>query len=152
MNNHMYEHPATRANVQTLRERGVRIVEPGVGRLASKGEHGVGRLAEPAELLAACEAALLEGRASVGQACACSSRPAARASRSTACASSATAPRGAWGLHWPRPRRARGAQVTLVAANVALPRTAEIVRRRGDDRSGARAGLRARSSPPATCC
>jgi phosphopantothenoylcysteine decarboxylase/phosphopantothenate--cysteine ligase len=45
MNNHMYEHAATRANVQTLRERGVRIVEPGVGQLASKGEHGVGRLA-----------------------------------------------------------------------------------------------------------
>src|ERR1700760_123789 len=58
MNNHMYEHAATRANVQTLRERGVQIVEPGVGRLASKGEQGVGRLAEPAQLLAACEAAL----------------------------------------------------------------------------------------------
>ena len=58
MNNHMYEHPATRANVQTLRERGVKIVEPGVGRLASKGEEGVGRLAEPAQLLGACEAAL----------------------------------------------------------------------------------------------
>ena len=52
MNNHMYEHPATRANLQTLRERGVTIVEPGVGRLASKGEQGVGRLAEPAQLLA----------------------------------------------------------------------------------------------------
>ena len=58
MNNHMYEHPATQANLKTLRERGVQIVEPGVGRLASKGEQGVGRLAEPAALLAACEAAL----------------------------------------------------------------------------------------------
>ena len=58
MNDRMYEHAATRANVATLRERGVGIVEPGVGRLASKGEHGVGRLAEPARLLAACEAAL----------------------------------------------------------------------------------------------
>src|ERR1700684_117776 len=60
MNNRMYEHAATQANVRTLRERGVRIVEPGVGRLASKGEQGVGRLAEPAALLAACEAALAE--------------------------------------------------------------------------------------------
>ena len=58
MNNHMYEHAATRANLQTLRERGVTIVAPGEGRLASKGEQGVGRLAEPAQLLAACEAAL----------------------------------------------------------------------------------------------
>jgi phosphopantothenoylcysteine decarboxylase/phosphopantothenate--cysteine ligase len=65
MNNHMYEHAATRANVRTLRERGVGIVEPGVGRLASKGEHGVGRLAEPAQLLEACEAALAGGAARV---------------------------------------------------------------------------------------
>jgi len=58
MNNHMWEHPATRANLETLRARGVTIVEPGVGQLASKGEHGAGRLAEPPELLAAIEAAL----------------------------------------------------------------------------------------------
>src|ERR1700682_3428915 len=58
MNNHMYEHAATRANIQTLRDRGVEIIAPGVGRLASRGEEGVGRLAEPAQLLAACEAAL----------------------------------------------------------------------------------------------
>src|SRR5258708_3805173 len=47
MNNRMYEHPATRANLQTLRQRGVHIVEPDAGRLASAGEQGVGRLAEP---------------------------------------------------------------------------------------------------------
>jgi phosphopantothenoylcysteine decarboxylase/phosphopantothenate--cysteine ligase len=58
MNNHMWEHPATQANVQTLRARGVTIVEPGVGELASKGEYGPGRLAEPAEILAAAEAAI----------------------------------------------------------------------------------------------
>ncbi len=62
MNNHMYEHEATTANLRILRERGVEIVEPGVGRLASKGERGVGRLAEPAQLLEACEA-LLAGNA-----------------------------------------------------------------------------------------
>src|SRR4051794_2734891 len=51
MNNHMWDHPATRANVATLRGRGVTIVEPGTGELASKGEFGTGRLAEPAEIL-----------------------------------------------------------------------------------------------------
>jgi phosphopantothenoylcysteine decarboxylase/phosphopantothenate--cysteine ligase len=55
MNNHMWEHPATRANLETLRARGIAIVDPGAGELASKGEHGAGRLAEPPELLAAVE-------------------------------------------------------------------------------------------------
>src|SRR5277367_3239863 len=63
MNNHMYEHPATQANLEQLRERGVQIVDPGVGRLASKGEQGVGRLAEPAQLLEVCET-VLAGRPS----------------------------------------------------------------------------------------
>jgi phosphopantothenoylcysteine decarboxylase / phosphopantothenate---cysteine ligase len=56
MNNHMYEHPATQANLALLRERGVTVIDPGVGALGSKHEWGVGRLAEPAELLAAVEA------------------------------------------------------------------------------------------------
>src|SRR5277367_3966007 len=58
MNNHMYEHAATQANLRTLRERGAIVVEPEVGRLASKGEAGVGRLADPARILAACVSAL----------------------------------------------------------------------------------------------
>jgi phosphopantothenoylcysteine decarboxylase / phosphopantothenate---cysteine ligase len=62
MNNHMYEHAATRENLETLRRRGAWIVDPGEGRLASEGEWGVGRLAEPAELLAAIEAAIGGGR------------------------------------------------------------------------------------------
>ncbi len=57
MNNRMYEHPATQANLETLRARGVHVVAPGTGPLASRGEWGVGRLAEPAELLAAVELA-----------------------------------------------------------------------------------------------
>jgi phosphopantothenoylcysteine decarboxylase/phosphopantothenate--cysteine ligase len=48
MNNHMFEHAATQANLATLRERGVIVVDPGVGELGSKHEWGVGRLAEPA--------------------------------------------------------------------------------------------------------
>src|SRR5918911_1393483 len=58
MNSRMYEHPATRANLELLRARGARVVEPGSGRLASRGEWGVGRLAEPAEILAGAEDAL----------------------------------------------------------------------------------------------
>jgi phosphopantothenoylcysteine decarboxylase/phosphopantothenate--cysteine ligase len=56
MNNRMYEHPATQANLELLGLRGVTIIPPGEGDLASFGEHGIGRLAEPAELLAAVEA------------------------------------------------------------------------------------------------
>src|SRR5918999_2231333 len=58
MNNHMFEHPATRANLETLERRGAVIVPPGTGELASKGEWGVGRLAEPPAILAAVERAL----------------------------------------------------------------------------------------------
>ena len=65
MNNHMWDNPATRANLETLRARGVAIVEPGTGELASKGEYGAGRLAEPPALLAAVEK-LLGGRDSIG--------------------------------------------------------------------------------------
>src|SRR5271165_4831793 len=66
MNARMYEHPATQANLRTLSERGARIVAPDVGRLASAGEEGVGRLADPARLLAVCEE-LLPGGARAGQ-------------------------------------------------------------------------------------
>src|SRR5688500_10928170 len=58
MNNHMWDHAATRANLETLIERGVQVLAPGTGELASRGEHGAGRLAEPPELLAAVERAL----------------------------------------------------------------------------------------------
>src|SRR4051812_37494630 len=60
MNSHMYEHPATQANLELLRSRGARVVDPGTGRLASRGEWGVGRLAEPPEILAAAEAAIAD--------------------------------------------------------------------------------------------
>jgi phosphopantothenoylcysteine decarboxylase/phosphopantothenate--cysteine ligase len=52
MNVNMWEHPATRANVETLRGRGVRVIEPGSGYLAC-GMVGGGRLAEPATIAAA---------------------------------------------------------------------------------------------------
>src|SRR4051795_7356517 len=61
MNDKMWGHPATQANVETLRLRGATIVPPGSGQLASKGEWGEGRLAEPPEILAAIEATLAGG-------------------------------------------------------------------------------------------
>jgi len=66
MNSHMWDHPATRGNVETLRLRGATIVEPGTGPLASKGEWGAGRLAEPAEVLAAVERVLAGAGGSAG--------------------------------------------------------------------------------------
>ena len=60
MNDRMYLHPAVQANLALLADRGVTIVGPGTGDLASHGEHGVGRMSEPAELLAAVEARLAE--------------------------------------------------------------------------------------------
>ena len=52
MNVNMWEHPATRANIETLKARGVTVVEPGSGYLAC-GMIGGGRLAEPAAIAAA---------------------------------------------------------------------------------------------------
>jgi phosphopantothenoylcysteine decarboxylase / phosphopantothenate---cysteine ligase len=57
MNTNMFEHPAIRRNLDTLAARGVHFVEPGEGYLAC-GWIGKGRLAEPAEIVAAAEAIL----------------------------------------------------------------------------------------------
>ena len=51
MNVHMYAHPAVQANLEVLRKRGVRVLEPGTGPLAC-GYTGKGRLPEPDELFA----------------------------------------------------------------------------------------------------
>jgi len=57
MHTEMWEHPATVDNVALLRRRGVRVVGPGVGRLAG-GDQGAGRLADVDEILAAVRAAV----------------------------------------------------------------------------------------------
>ena len=57
MHQNMYTHPATQANIALLRERGVFIVEPEVGRLAS-GEVGIGRLPDTSVLLGAINVVL----------------------------------------------------------------------------------------------
>src|SRR5438105_6728252 len=60
MNPRMWMHPATRANVDSLRARGVELVGPDEGEMA-EGEWGVGRLAEPAEIAARAEQLLAPG-------------------------------------------------------------------------------------------
>ncbi len=57
MNVNMWEHPATQANLETLRQRGVRVVEPGTGELAC-GMVGVGRMADPETIADAVLSAL----------------------------------------------------------------------------------------------
>jgi phosphopantothenoylcysteine decarboxylase/phosphopantothenate--cysteine ligase len=54
MHTEMWEHPAVVENLQTLRRRGVHVVEPAVGRLAG-GDSGAGRLADPADIVAAAD-------------------------------------------------------------------------------------------------
>jgi phosphopantothenoylcysteine decarboxylase/phosphopantothenate--cysteine ligase len=124
MNNRMYEHPATQANLHTLRSRGVTIVDPDVGRLASKGEQGVGRLAEPARLLEACEQALSDQGAQAG------SGP-LQGLRVLVTAGGTREPidsvryignnsSGRMGFALAQAAHERGASVTLIAANVVL--------------------------------
>src|SRR3954454_17119875 len=124
MNNHMWEHAATRANVAALRERGITVLEPGVGRLGSEVEWGAGRLPEPPELLVAVEAVApatgpLEGvRVLVT---AGGTREALEAVRFVGNRSS-----GRMGFALAEAAAARGAAVTVVAANVSLPRDPRI--------------------------
>src|SRR3954451_6674007 len=63
MNHAMYENAATQANLEALRGRGIHVMEPATGALASRGEWGVGRLPEPAEILAFAESLLGPGYA-----------------------------------------------------------------------------------------
>lgn len=120
MNNNMWDHPATRGNVETLRLRGATIVPPGTGSLASKGEWGEGRLAEPSEILAAVEGVLGGGapRSLDGLrvlVTAGGTREPIDSVRYVGNRSS-----GRMGLALAAEAARRGAEVTLVAANVGL--------------------------------
>ena len=122
MNDKMWRHPATQANVQTLRERGATIVPPATGPLASKGEYGEGRLAEPPNILAAIESTFvaylprsLDGvRVLVT---AGGTREPIDSVRYVGNRSS-----GRMGFAVAAEAARRGADVTVVAANVTLPR------------------------------
>ncbi|MEO3858412.1 bifunctional phosphopantothenoylcysteine decarboxylase/phosphopantothenate--cysteine ligase CoaBC [Acrocarpospora sp. B8E8] len=119
MHTEMWEHPATQANVATLRERGAIVVEPAVGRLTGV-DTGKGRLPDPEEIFRICRDVLkgttadLAGRRVVVSAG--GTREAIDPVRFIGNRSS-----GLQGYALARTALARGAEVTLVAANVGLP-------------------------------
>jgi phosphopantothenoylcysteine decarboxylase/phosphopantothenate--cysteine ligase len=127
MNDRMYADAATQANLATLRERGVEVIEPDEGRLASRGEFGRGRLPDPAELLARVEAVLPVGE-----------RP-WDGMRVLVTAGGTREPidpvrflgnrsSGRMGIALAAAAARRGADVTLIAANVSLPEPAGVRR------------------------
>jgi len=127
MNDRMLADAATQANLETLRRRGVDVIEPEEGRLASRGEHGRGRLPDPARLLARVESALPAGsgpwdglRVLVT---AGGTREPVDPVRFLGNRSS-----GRMGLALAAAAARRGADVTLIAANVSLPEPAGVRR------------------------
>ena len=126
MNVRMWEHPATQANVALLRERGVELIGPEEGELA-EGEHGAGRMSEPEAIFARCldllgAAGALRGRRVVVSAG--GTREPLDSVRFVGNRSS-----GKMGVAVAREARRRGAEVTLVAANltVVAPEGVEVV-------------------------
>jgi phosphopantothenoylcysteine decarboxylase/phosphopantothenate--cysteine ligase len=127
MNDRMYRDQATQANLATLRERGVAVIEPEEGALASRGEHGIGRLPEPGQLIEAIESALpgpsgpwdgLRVLVSAG-----GTREPIDPVRFIGNRSS-----GRMGIALAEQAARRGAEVSLVAANVSLPAPAGVRR------------------------
>src|SRR6201996_8831696 len=128
MNDRMYARAATQANLATLRERGVAVIEPEEGLLASRGERGRGRLPDPERLLAAVEAAAswegsrpwdgLDVLVTAG-----GTREPIDPVRFIGNRSS-----GRMGIALAAAAAKRGASVTLIAANVTLPAPAGVRR------------------------
>ena len=118
MNVRMWEHPATQANLRLLVERGVHVLGPESGELA-EGEHGPGRMAEPEDVFARCLELLgadgpLRGRRVLVSAG--GTREPLDSVRFVGNRSS-----GKMGVAVAREARRRGAEVTLVASNLAVP-------------------------------
>ena len=118
MHSGMWNHPATRRNVEVLVERGALIVGPVEGPLAA-GDEGMGRMAEPEEILSAVMVALGEGRDLAGSRVLVTAGPTYEpidpvrflANRST----------GRMGFAVAREAARRGASVTIVTGPVELP-------------------------------
>ncbi|MFC7497277.1 MULTISPECIES: bifunctional phosphopantothenoylcysteine decarboxylase/phosphopantothenate--cysteine ligase CoaBC [unclassified Nocardioides] len=121
MHTEMWEHPATGANVATLRDRGALVIEPAEGRLTGK-DTGKGRLPDPEEIFDVCRDLLDRGTSSLDLAgrhvvvSAGGTREYLDPVRFLGNRSS-----GLQGYALARAAAARGAEVTLVAANVTLP-------------------------------
>lgn len=123
MHTEMWQHPATQANVATLRGRGALVLEPATGRLTGS-DSGPGRLPEPGELYQVALRVLARGRAAL--------MPDLAGHRVVVSAGGTREELdpvrfiGNWssgrqGYALARTAAARGAEVTLVAANTALP-------------------------------
>jgi len=122
MHTEMWEHPATQANVATLRERGTVVLEPASGRLTGH-DTGPGRLPEPAELMRVAVRALARGAA--GLAPDLTGRQIVVSAGGTREELDPVRFLGNWssgrqGYALAATAAARGAKVTLVAANVTL--------------------------------
>ncbi|PRH79521.1 bifunctional phosphopantothenoylcysteine decarboxylase/phosphopantothenate--cysteine ligase CoaBC [Streptomyces solincola] len=121
MHTEMWEHPATRENVATLRRRGAVVIEPAVGRLTGA-DSGKGRLPDPDAILAVCRRVLARGPAAPDLAgrhvvvSAGGTREPLDPVRYLGNRSS-----GRQGYALAATAAARGARVTLVAANTDLP-------------------------------
>src|SRR4051794_606952 len=121
MHTEMWEHPATGANVATLRERGAVVIEPAVGRLTGA-DSGKGRLPDPASIFAVALRVLVRGVQAPDLAgrhvvvTAGGTREPIDPVRFIGNRSS-----GKQGYAFARAAVARGARVTVIAANVALP-------------------------------
>ncbi|AZM88237.1 MULTISPECIES: bifunctional phosphopantothenoylcysteine decarboxylase/phosphopantothenate--cysteine ligase CoaBC [Streptomyces] len=121
MHTEMWEHPATQENVAVLRRRGAVVIEPAVGRLTGK-DTGKGRLPDPEEIFEVCRRVLARGGAEPDLAgrhvvvSAGGTREPLDPVRFLGNRSS-----GKQGYALARTAAARGARVTLVAANTALP-------------------------------
>jgi len=122
MNARMWAHPATRANVAILRERGVEIVGPAEGELA-EGEVGLGRMAEPEDIAARLEEILAQASSSSGGLAGRRVLVSAGGTREPLDAVRYLGNRssGRMGVALAEEARRRGAEVTLLAANLAVP-------------------------------
>ncbi len=119
MNVRMWEHPATRANVKLLLERGAELIGPETGELA-EGERGAGRMSEPEAIFARCRQLLERSPSPLRDrkvlVTAGGTREPLDAVRFVGNRSS-----GRMGVALAAEARRRGAEVTLLAANLAVP-------------------------------
>jgi phosphopantothenoylcysteine decarboxylase/phosphopantothenate--cysteine ligase len=120
MNDRMYGAAATQANLATLRERGVAVIEPDSGALASRGEYGVGRLPAPERLLAEVEA-LLPSASGAWDGLAVLVTAGGTREPIDPVRFIGNRSSGRMGVALAAAAARRGARVTLVAANLAVP-------------------------------
>jgi phosphopantothenoylcysteine decarboxylase/phosphopantothenate--cysteine ligase len=118
MNVRMWEHPATQENVRVLHARGVELIGPEEGELA-EGEHGPGRMTEPEAILLRCRQLLGETETLRGKRVVVSAGGTREPLDSVRFIGNRSS--GKMGVAVAREARRRGAEVTLVAANLAVP-------------------------------